>query len=61
MNIEKETKEKIMKWVEVRKARKLTQADMSKITGVSRPNIANFERCRVNNMYLFNFYLNMFD
>lgn len=61
MNIEKETKEKIQKWVKVRKERKLTQEDMSKITGVSRPNIANFERLRVNNMYLFNFYLNMFD
>lgn len=61
MNIEKETKEQIKKWVEVRKQKKLTQMDMAKITGVSRPNIANFERLRVNNMYLFNCYHDMFD
>lgn len=60
MNIEKETKEQIKKWVEVRRKRKLTQEDISKITGVSRPNIANFERLRVNNMYLYSFYHNMF-
>ena len=61
MSIQEITKDQIKKWVEVRKKKKLTQEDISKMTGVSRSNIANFERLRVNNMYLYSFYNNMFD
>ena len=61
MNIENLTNEQIKKWVEIRKARKITQQAMAEITGVSRPHIANFENLRVNNMYLFNYYRNLFD
>lgn len=37
-----------------------TQEEVSKMTGVSRSNIANFEAGRVNNMYLYDFYLTKF-
>lgn len=61
MSIEKETLAQIRRWAKVRKDKKITQIEMSKITGVSRPNIANFENGRVNNMYLYNMYRSMFD
>lgn len=61
MSIEKETLAQIKRWAKVRKGKKITQIEMSKITGVSRPNIANFENGRVNNMYLYNMYRSMFD
>lgn len=61
MSIEKETLDQIRRWAKVRKDKKITQIEMSKITGVSRPNIANFENGRVNNMYLYNMYRSMFD
>lgn len=61
MSIEKETLAQIKRWAKVRKEKKITQIEMSKITGVSRPNIANFENGRVNNMYLYNMYRSMFD
>lgn len=61
MNIENQTNEQIKKWVEIRKSRKITQQAMAEITGVSRSHIANFENLRVNNMYLFNYYRNLFD
>lgn len=54
-----EIKEKIFELAKKRKE-KMTQEEVSKMTGVSRPNIANFERGRVNNMYLYDFYLNAF-
>ena len=57
MSIEKETLDQIRRWAKVRKDKKITQIEMSKITGVSRPNIANFENGRVNNMYLYNMYM----
>lgn len=61
MSIEKQTQENIKKWVKTRKSKGITQKDVSKITGVSRPHIANFEALRVNNMYLYSFYHDMFD
>ena len=61
MSIQLETMNQISDWVKVRKAKGITQEEMSKMSGVSRSNIANFERLRVNNMYLFNFYKMMFD
>jgi predicted transcriptional regulator len=61
MSIEKDTLDQIKRWAKVRKDKKITQIEMSKITGVSRPNIANFENGRVNNMYLYNMYRSMFD
>lgn len=54
-----EINEKIKLLVEKRK-KTCTQMDVSIMTGVSRPNIANFERGRVNNMYLYDFYLTKF-
>lgn len=38
----------------------MTQDQVSKMTGVSRSNVANFERGRINNMYLYDFYLTVF-
>lgn len=38
----------------------MTQKEMSEVSGVSRSNIANFEAGRVNNMYLYDLYLDMF-
>lgn len=61
MDIKKETNAQIKKWVDIRKARKITQRSMAEITGVSRSHITNFENLRVNNMYLFNYYRNLFD
>lgn len=43
-----------------RKKQKFTQEDVSKMTGVSRSNISNFERGLVNNMYLYSFYMDKF-
>lgn len=54
-----EVKDKIKLLVEERK-RKCTQLEVSKMTGVSRSHIANFESGRVNNMYLYDFYINRF-
>lgn len=61
MNIEKETRDNIKRWVRARKSKHITQLEVSKMTGMSRSHIANFERLRVNNMFLYNFYHNMFD
>lgn len=52
-------KEKIKLLVDERK-KKYSQLEVSKMTGVSRSHIANFENLRVNNMYLYDFYLNQF-
>lgn len=43
-----------------RRKNKMTQQEMSELSGVSRSNIANFEMGRVNNMYLYDLYLTMF-
>lgn len=61
MGIRKMAEEDIRRWVEIRKEKKITQEEISKITGVSRSHIANFENLRVNNMYLFNYYRSLFD
>lgn len=61
MSIEKETKDNIKRWVKSRRSKRITQNEIAKMTGVSRSHIANFERLRVNNMFLYNFYHNMFD
>ena len=61
MSIQQETMNQISDWVKIRREKGITQEEMSKMSGVSRSNIANFERHRVNNMYLFNFYKMMFD
>jgi len=61
MSIEEITHEQIKKWVQVRKDKKITQEEISKITGVSRSHIANFENLRVSNMYLYNYYRSLFD
>lgn len=52
-------REKIREMVIERK-KTCTQEEVSKMTGVSRSNIANFEAGRVNNMYLYDFYLTKF-
>lgn len=54
-----EVKDKIKLLVEERK-REFTQLEIAKMTGVSRSHIANFESGRVNNMYLYDFYINKF-
>lgn len=51
--------EKLNYMVEKRK-QLFTQEQISKITGVSRSHISNFENGRVNNMYLYDFYINAF-
>lgn len=51
---------KIFALVLLRKKAGFTQKAISEMTGVSRSNIANFERGFVNNMYLYDFYLNQF-
>ena len=61
MSIEKETLTQIRRWAKIRRAKKITQVEMAKLSGLSRPNIANFENGRVNNMYLYNLYRSMFD
>lgn len=40
--------------------KKCTQLEVSKMTGVSRSHIANFENGRVNNAYLYDFYIDHF-
>ena len=55
----KELKDKIRILADVR-SQKMTQQEMSELSGVSRSNIANFEAGRVNNMYLYDLYLSMF-
>lgn len=55
-----ELKKKIKRMSELRKL-KYTQEEISKMTGVSRSHISNFEQGRVNNMYLYDFYINMFE
>lgn len=54
-----ELKEKIQMLASERK-RNYTQLEVSKMTGVSRSNISNFEKGRVNNAYLYDFYLSHF-
>ena len=54
-----ELKDKIKRLVENRK-RTCTQLEVSKMTGCSRSHISNFESGRVNNMYLYDFYLSRF-
>lgn len=54
-----ELKEKI-KILAIERRKRCTQLEVSKMTGVSRPNISNFENGRVNNAYLYDFYLNHF-
>ena len=54
-----EIKEKIKRLVEERK-KTCTQLEVAMMTGVSRPNVANFEAGRVNNMYLYDFYITKF-
>lgn len=44
----------------VNRKKKCTQLEVSKMTGVSRSHIANFENGRVNNAYLYDFYINHF-
>lgn len=61
MSIENETKDNIKRWVKSRRSKKITQNEIAKMTGMSRSHVANFERLRVNNMFLYNFYHNMFD
>ena len=61
MSIEKETKDNIKRWVKSRRSKKITQNEIAKMTGMSRSHVANFERLRVNNMFLYDFYHNMFD
>lgn len=58
--INQELKQKILSLVILRKKSGLTQKDISEMTGVSRSNIANFERGFINNMYLYDFYLDRF-
>lgn len=50
---------KIRALAEERK-KKYTQLEVSKMTGVSRPHITNFENGRVNNAYLYDFYVDHF-
>lgn len=58
--VNEELKRKIAELVIARKKSGYTQKDIWLITGVSRSNVANFERGIVNNMYLYDFYLNKF-
>lgn len=58
--INEDLKQKIDSLVMLRKMSGLTQETISKMTGVSRSNIANFERGYINNMYLYDFYLTKF-
>lgn len=46
---QKSTREDVIKqYVDCRKAKKMTQDELSKIAGVSRPNISRFESGRYN-------------
>lgn len=58
--INEELRQKVADLVIRRKASGLTQLNISDMTGVSRSNIANFERGFVNNMYLYDFYVSKF-
>ena len=58
--INEELRQKVAGLVIRRKAAGLTQLNISDMTGVSRSNIANFERGFVNNMYLYDFYVSNF-
>lgn len=58
--INEELRQKVADLVNRRKASGLTQLNISDMTGVSRSNIANFERGFVNNMYLYDFYVSRF-
>lgn len=52
-------KERI-KLLSAERKKKYTQLEVSKMTGVSRSHIANFESGRVNNAYLYDFYITHF-
>lgn len=54
-----EIKERI-KALAAQRKNKYTQMEISKMTGVSRSHISNFESGRVNNAYLYDFYINNF-
>lgn len=58
--INENLKQKIESLAMLRKMSGLTQENISDMTGVSRSNIANFERGFVNNMYLYDFYVSKF-
>jgi len=49
-----------IKLLSAERKKKYTQLEVSKMTGVSRSHIANFESGRVNNAYLYDFYINHF-
>ena len=55
----KKTIDNLKSLVEIRK-KNCSQLEVAQMTGVSRPHIANFEAGRVNNMYLYDFYLYKF-
>ena len=54
-----ELKDKI-KILAMERKKAFTQSEVSRMTGVSRSNISNFEKGRVNNAYLYDFYLSHF-
>lgn len=58
--INEELRQKVAGLVVRRKEAGYTQLNISDMTGVSRSNIANFERGFVNNMYLYDFYVSRF-
>lgn len=58
--INEELRRKVADLVNRRKNAGFTQLNISDMTGVSRSNIANFERGFVNNMYLYDFYVSNF-
>lgn len=58
--INEELRRKVADLVIRRKHAGFTQLNISDMTGVSRSNIANFERGFVNNMYLYDFYVSNF-
>ena len=58
--INEELRRKVADLVTRRKNAGFTQLNISDMTGVSRSNIANFERGFVNNMYLYDFYVSRF-
>ena len=58
--INDELRRKVADLVIRRKNAGFTQLNISDMTGVSRSNIANFERGFVDNMYLYDFYVTKF-
>lgn len=58
--MENELKERI-RFLAGERKKKYTQLEVSKMTGVSRPHITNFENGRVNNAYLYDFYITHFE